>query len=340
MGKNIEILQNIKLADYSTIKVGGHAEYFCITNSRAELLQAIEWARLKDIPLTIIGWGSNTLISDNGIQGLVIVNKFSNEITISGELQRFTLKEAKAIESRLDQLDTTEYYQFADLDYDESHLPITEVKMEAGVPWTMAVNSTIAKGLTGLQYFSGIPGTVGGAVYNNMHGGTHFVSEFIKEVEVITISGEIKIIKASELEFDYDFSRFHNQPDIILAVNFNLHYGDKERALKTSMEWARRKKQQPARSLGCTWKNICEELKEKLGFDSTSMGYIVDKKLNLKGAKIGKAKISDFHAAFIETKDGATANDVYELIKLVRKTAEDKYQFSPELEIVLKGNFI
>lgn len=329
---------NEPLAPYTTLKVGGPADILYTADSTDDLVKTVKLARKHDIPVTLLGWGSNVLISDAGIKGLVIRVKSDGIKILEG---KNTKSEKITIESktkpRLGQADKEEYYDFTEIDYDESEYPIVQVQIDAGVPLPLAINALIGKGVTGLQWFAGIPGTLGGAIYNNIHGGAHFIEEFVDSVQILNEKLELETLTKEKLEFDYDYSRFHKTKETILSGIFNLRKGDSAKARATSIEWARRKKIQPARSAGCCWRNIDEETQKKLKFESNSWGYIIDKKLGLKGETRGGAKISEAHAAFIETDDTAKASDVLELMKLVYKESQEKLGIVPKPEIFLLG---
>lgn len=323
------------LAKYTTWRIGGPAEIFFQANTIDELSRAVKKANEFQIPYTILGWGSNVLISDKGIRGLVIKNA-SKEVEIKGKSET-NLPTANEIEARLNAIDTEQYYNFDDLDFDESHFPTIELTVASGVYLPYLINVTIDQGITGLQWFAGIPGTVGGAVYNNIHGGTRFFSEVVKSVYVLNEDGEFKTLQKSELDFDYDYSIFHKNKDVILSVNLILREGDKERARNTSIAWATRKKLQPANSAGCCFQNIEKPVQSDLKLESNSWGYIIDKVLGLKGKQIGNAKISDKHAAFIETQPGASSNDVLGLFELIYEESKNKLGITPKTEIFFLG---
>lgn len=326
---------NEPLAKYTTWKIGGPADIFFQANSIEELIQAVTKANELQIPFTILGWGSNVLISDRGIRGLVIKNA-SREVEIKGrsEIDFISINE---IEARLSAVDKEKYYNFEDLDFDESHYPPIHLIVASGVYLPYLINSTIEKGITGLQWFAGIPGTVGGAVYNNIHGGTRFFSEVVESVNVLTENGEFKTLNKNELDFDYDYSIFHKNKNVILSVNLILREGDKERARNTSVAWATRKRLQPANSAGCCFQNIEKSTQIDLKLESNSWGYIIDKILGLKGKVIGKAKISEKHAAFIETQPGASSEDVMGLFELIYQTSKKELGITPRTEIFFLG---
>lgn len=323
------------LAKYTTWRIGGPADMFFQANTINELSSAVKTANELNIPYTILGWGSNVLISDKGIRGLVIKNA-SKEIEIKANSETH-FPSVKEIEARLNVVDKDKYYNFDDLDYDESNSPTIEVNVASGVYLPYLINITIDKGITGLQWFAGIPGTVGGAVYNNIHGGTRFFSEVVKSVYVLNEEGEFITLSKNELEFDYDYSIFHNNNDVILSVNLILREGDKNRARETSIAWATRKRLQPANSAGCCFQNIEKTVQSELKLESNSWGYIIDKILGLKGKQIGNAKISEKHAAFIETQPGASSDDVLGLFEIIYEESKKKLGITPRTEIFFLG---
>ena len=191
--------------------------------------------------------------------------------------------------------------------------------------------------MTGLQWFSGIPGTIGGAVFNNIHGGSHFMEEYIDEAEVLTQDGQVKTISHEQMNFDYDYSRFHNSGEVILTVKLCLYKGDEEKAKKASVLWATKKKLQPHNTAGCCFQNVLPAEQKKLKLASNSWGFIIDKILGLKGKRIGGAEISPKHAAFIENRGGATAADVLGLFELIYSSAKEKLGITPKPELIFLG---
>ena len=328
---------NEPLSNHTTLKIGGKADIFYEAFNTQDLINTIKLAKYQSVPVTIIGWGSNILISDKGIRGIVIKNS-TKTIKVKGEKP---IQESKArISSRFEANKKTGSFkgiEMKDLDYDESKEMRIEVEMDSGVDLPFAIKYLIDHGVTGLQWYAGIPGTIGGAVYNNIHGGTHLLGEAIEKVKVLDKELNIRELKIKDMGFKYDKSRFHKTDEIILTVTFNLFKGDVKKARLTANEWAKRKKIQPRNSAGCTFKNISERQKEKLNLPTTATGYIIEHALNMKGYKSGGASISKDHANFIVNDGNAKAEDYLKIMKDVHKNAYEKLTIKLIPEIILLG---
>ena len=328
------------LSKHTTLGIGGQADIWYEATSTDELVNTVKLARASDIPVTILGWGSNVLISDNGIRGLVIHNK-SDKIVIEGETEVSVSSEVPKIKARLDQIEANASEQFikdfSTLDYDESNKPSVKVKMDSGVYLPYAINYLINKGITGLQWFSRIPGTIGGGIFNNIHGGSHFFSEAIESVLVLDQNNKERVIHAPDLEFDYDYSRFHHSKEIILQGHFILRKGDSQKARMIVSEWANRKKVQPNNSPGCAFANISDETKQKNNFPSNSIGWLVEKGLGLSGYQEGDIAIHDKHHNFIVNKGNGTAKEYLNVLKKITKDAKEKFDIDLITEIFFLG---
>lgn len=333
---NIEYLLEENLAKYTTIRIGGNAEIFINITSTDNLLKVLKLIEKYNLKHLILGGGSNVLIHDDGIRGVVIKNSIAG-INIKDKKVKSNNK-ISTTKARLDQLDKNNYYDFKNLDYDESQYPKIEVEIYSGTPLQFAINSLINSKITGLQWFAGIPGTIGGAVYNNIHGGTHFLYEYVDSVKVVS-KGKIVKIKAKDLKADYDYTTLQERNDFILSATFHLYLGNSELAKKTFLTWTQDKhNKQPFNSAGCCFKNLSEKEKLKYNLESSSWGYIIDKKLNLKGFKIGGASISNLHAAFIINDGQATSNDVLSILNhIYDKSKNELSGLTPKTEIFFLG---
>lgn len=334
--------ENYSLAKHSTVKIGGPAQVYCETKTNEDFIAVVTFMRKNNLPLTLLGWGANTLISDAGITGLVLKNTSQTikVLTNTGSITNsISAQEQEAIAARWqsDSQKGTFTYEFSDLDYDESQEETVLVELDSGVSLPYAINVLLNQGITGLQWYSRIPATVGGAIYNNIHGGTHFISEVIESVTVIDGSGNKKVLKKHELKTGYDVSRFHETNETIVSATFKLYKGDSEKAKYIAREWALRKAIQPGKSLGCVFQNISNEEKNSLGYPTTSVGYIVEHVLGKKGFSIGDAKVSEKHAAFIENTGRATAQDYLEVIRIIIQETKEKTGITLKPEIFFLG---
>ncbi|MEM1312770.1 MAG: hypothetical protein AAGF07_04905 [Patescibacteria group bacterium] len=341
---DLKISQKESLAPYTTWQIGGLAEYLAISNNSEELTKLVKLAIDNQINYTIIGGGSNTLISDEGIKGLVVINKSKNieilEDNKTGAIQDIEQFEADNynpwIPPRHGEEDNS-FYSFKDLDYQESGNRI-KVKLNSGVSLPWAIAWTLKNQITGLQFFAGIPGTIGGALFNNIHGGTKHFSDYFHSAKVL-VDGQLSEFKFEDFKFGYDQSVIRDQKNIVvIEVTLNLFQGDIKKAKYVASEWMKRKRTQPRRTAGCTFKNIPLEKQAELGFPTPSVGYIVDKKFGWRGKTSGDAIISQNHANFIENQSGkATAKDVINLINQIKDRADKDLGLDLETEISLLG---
>jgi UDP-N-acetylmuramate dehydrogenase len=328
------------LAPYTTLKIGGPADLLFMANTENELIQAVKLAQKHQIDWVILGWGSNVLISDQGFRGLVIRNQ-SKDIEIVGPAPKVKLHHVKSTE--VDRHDFAIIHgkrypvKFDDLDYDETHLPTQLIKVSSGFSLGHLISWSLDHGLTGLQWFNRIPGTIGGAIFNNIHGGSHYFEEYLHQITILTHDGETKTLTPDQLGLGYDQTRFHHTKDTILNATLKLYQGDVDRAKHVAMEWAKRKAIQPSNSAGCTFKNISQQDRARLGYPTTSVGYIIEWILKYSDKQIGNAKISPRHHAFIENTGKATAKDVLQLIKDIIKKTKTKTGLTLKPEIFFIG---
>lgn len=329
----------VALAPFTSVKIGGPAEVLVAIEATANLAAVVKFCHEHDIPVTILGWGANTLIADRGLRGLVIRN-LTKELTIEPDSTvpdtTATNREPITVEPRHQTTDAQR--AFSSLEYQE--LEGTErvsVIAASGWPLPTLLNSLLSQGITGLQWYSRIPATLGGAIVNNIHGGTHFLSECVESVRVVTPANEIKTLTAAECNFAYDYSRFHTSKEVLLDARLRLWRGDVTKARATVGEWAQRKSHQPQRSLGCVFQNISAEEQQRLQLPTPSVGYIIDQVLHLKGTKIGGVQISNTHAAFIENVGDATAKDYLDLAVKIHREARTALSLHLQPEIFFRG---
>lgn len=230
--KNFKTQLNEPLAPFTSWKIGGSAEVLIQTKNSQELLEVLKICLEKNLKWTILGRGSNVLISDQGLKEVVIINQSKemqildqiNQLDDLHQIQKDSQQydyESPYIEPRHSETGDKDFYSFEDLDFQESGKKQT-VKIDSGVFLPLAISWSLKNGLTGLQWFSGIPGSIGGSLYNNIHGGTHHFSEYFKLAKVLIPKTDKKaverlkdLIQKEELEtseqtIDKDFAKsFH-----------------------------------------------------------------------------------------------------------------------------------
>lgn len=314
----MEIKYNEPLAKHTYFKLGGPADQFVEAKSVEELVEAVRYAISEKLPYLVLGGGSNILVTDKGFRGLVIKNK-ANKI----ELKGFAGGVQKG------KLDLKEVV----------------VKVESGVPANLFIRYTLDQGLAGLEDMLGLPGTVGGAVYNNSHHLHSLWGDHIVEVEVLDRQGNKKTYTAREMQFSYDHSVLHKTKETVLSATFQLTRGDKTALWEIANSAVRRRAAtQPlgSASSGCMFKNISLADAMRLGLPAVagtptqSVGYLIDK-AGLKNLRVGGAYVSDRHANFVVNDGTATVKDVQGLISQIKRKIKAKYGVRLELEVILIG---
>lgn len=278
--------QNKQLAEISTFGIGGPAKYFIEVNSIDAMRQALEMCQKLNLAYIVIGKGSNSLFASKGFNGLVIQNKINF----------------------LNQIDGTTFYVGSGFSF--SHLGTITAKL----------------GLSGLEFASGIPGSVGGAVFMNAGANGMETCQHLTSVEFLDETGEIKNFSRQELLFSYRTSLFQQMKGVILSATFSL--AQLEKARDKQLEILKyRKKTQPYgdMSAGCIFQNPSD----------LSAGALIEK-CGLKGMSVGDAKVSDVHANFIINSGKATSDDVLELIELIK----DKVKHLTNQELHSEVRFI
>ncbi|HYG62442.1 MAG TPA: UDP-N-acetylmuramate dehydrogenase [Thermoanaerobaculia bacterium] len=291
------------LAPYTTFRIGGPADLFYEAENAEELARAILAAREHGAPFFLLGLGANILIGDRGFRGLVIRNR------------------ARGVEVR----------------------PAEGlVRAESGaVVWPDLIETAIAQGLSGLEHYVGIPSTVGGALWQNLHflapaparERTMFIAEVTHEAEILTAEGERQTVGVDYFEFGYDQSILHHRPDVVLAATFQLTPEEPERMrriVEENLQW-RRERHPPLDtepSAGSIFKKI----------QGIGAGRLIDE-CGLKGTAIGGAMVTPRHANIMINRGGATAADVRALIAHVQEVVERGTGYRLEPEISFVGEF-
>lgn len=308
---------NVSLAAFTTFKIGGPADYFYEAKTIDELVGAVKKGRELGMPITILGGGSNVLIGDRGIRGLVIKNS-TDTITIRGIKGTVEHGEAKGS---------------------------VFVEADSGVIFNKLVRFTVEEGLGGLEAHLGLPGTVGGAIFMNSKWTKpeSYVGDEVYQVTILTPKSEVKVVDRSYFRFAYDTSIVQKTGDIVLRVVFALVPREKEELWKIankSIAYRRESQPQGVKSPGCTFRNIskAQAIAAATPDHTTSAGFLVDH-VGLKGQVMGEAQISPIHANFIINNGHARASDVVELIEYARASVKAKFGVELVEEIVRLGEF-
>ena len=275
---------NEPLSKHTTLCIGGSADYFVEVATEDQLVSLLKFIKENSVKFFVIGGGSNILFSDEGFRGMVI--------KLSGDFCKYEIDK-------------------------------NMVACGGAISLAYLAEQTAEQGLSGFEYLSCIPGTVGGAVFGNAGVKKCSVSDIVDKVEIIDYSGNKKILTKKDINFEY---RKSNLKDcIITKIFFVLKNADKNDILETiSQERKRRIISQPigTKNAGCTFKNP----------ESDSAGRIIDS-LNLKNYSVGGIRISDVHANFFVNENNGNARDMVELIEFVKDAVYKKYNIKLETEI-------
>ena len=269
------------LAPFTTFRVGGPAEYLVEVHDAAALARMVAVAAQTGLTATILGGGSNILVSDAGIRGVVIRVR-GGAIVPEGE---------------------------------------SGVRADAGASLNSLVRWTIGRGFAGLEAWAGTPGTVGGAVFGNAHYRGRSIGERVATVRLVGGSGVIEDVPAGEMEFAYDRSRPRRTGEVVLSALFAMtatadSAGVRETARRSLAE---RRRTQPLHvpSAGCGFQNPDPAVDRVPDGIPASAGALIDR-AGLKGVALGGARVSPLHANFIVNEGGATASDIRRLIERCR----------------------
>ena len=290
------------LAPLTTFRVGGPADWLLETRSSDEILTALRLASRAGVPVTMLGGGSNVLVSDAGVRGLVIRPR-GGEVTL----------------------------------VDEDH-----VGADASVTINGLVRWTIHHGCAGLEAWAGTPGTVGGGIFGNAHFGGRLIGDLVTEVRLASRAGDAHDVPRAAMAFGYDKSRLQDTGEILLSAVFSVSRGAPAALRATAREsLAFRKRTQPldTPSAGCVFQNPDAARGDVVPPGMPwSAGALVDR-AGLKGAAIGGARVSVTHGNFIVNEGAAAARDIRALIDRCRTAVRERFGVELRDEIVYLGDF-
>lgn len=289
------------LAPLTTFRVGGPAEWLIETTNSDEIVTALSIARAAGVPVTMLGGGSNVLVADAGVRGLVIRTRGGN---------------VQAIDDG-------------------------RIRADAAVTINGLVRWTINHGRAGLEAWAGTPGTVGGALFGNAHFGGRPIGDLVAGVRLIAPDGARADIPASAMAFGYDRSRLQESGEVLLSADFCVSFGEPAALRAVAREsLAFRKRTQPldTPNAGCVFQN--PERGRDVVPDGIpwSAGALVDL-AGLKGAAAGGARVSPTHGNFIVNEGAATAAAIRVLIDRCKAAVRDRFGVELREEIVFVGDF-
>jgi UDP-N-acetylmuramate dehydrogenase len=296
--------RNEPLAPFTTFRIGGPADLLFEATSADALANAVLAAREAGVPYFILGLGANVLIGDGGFRGLVIRN-------------------------------TARAHEFRE-EGDVCHL-----WTESGAVIKELIQESVGRGWSGLEHYVGIPSTVGGAIWQNLHflspaperERTMFIAEVFESCEILSEENERKTVGADYVKFGYDDTVFHHRRDIVLSATFRLTRGDQfvlHRILQENLSW------RGGKHPWLDWHPSAGSIFKKK--EGVGAGRLVDQ-CGLKGYRRGGAQISHIHANIMVNLGNATAKDVRELIDHAQRTVEKQCGVHLEPEIGFIGEF-
>lgn len=283
---------NEPMAVHTTFRTGGEADCFIELENAEQLRQIKRYLQLVEEPYFILGNGSNLLVSDEGYRGVVLrIGSKMSDIRVEG----------------------------------------VKITAQAGAQLSRVARTAMEHGLTGLEFASGIPGTVGGGVVMNAGAYGGEMSQVVTSVSVISKDGESMELDNETMEFGYRTSTVKRHPFVVTEVSFTLAEGDKEQIqakMKELQEKRREKQPLEYPSAGSTFKR--------------PEGYFAGElimKAGMRGYQLGGARVSDKHCGFLINANHATSSDVYDLICEVQERVQERFGVSLEPEILFLGRF-
>ncbi len=284
--KNIEFLQNEPMCKHTTFRIGGSADFYVLPDNEEEMIWAFDNAYEADMPVFVCGNLSNIVFADEGFRGVVIDTRAMNRLAVDGNL----------------------------------------ILAQAGASLTSVARLALERGLSGLEFSYGIPGTVGGGVFMNAGAYGGMMSDVVYSVRAYDIATKkIVELREAECEFSYRHSVFSEGGMLVLSCVFALKDGEREsiRYLMNERMQARRDKQPlELPSAGSVFKRP----------EGYYVGAMIEE-LGLKGFRVGGIQVSEKHAGFMVNVGGGTCADLITLITIVKEKVLDAYGVALECEI-------
>jgi UDP-N-acetylmuramate dehydrogenase len=292
---------NVPLAPLTTFRVGGRADWLLESLGSDEIVTALKLANRAGVPVTLLGGGSNVLVADAGVRGLVIRPRGGVATRVGAGI----------------------------------------VRADAALTINGLVRWTITHALAGLEAWAGTPGTVGGAVFGNAHFGGRLIGELVAGVKTASRAGEVRDVPAKAMAFGYDHSRLQDSGEVLLTADFTVTPGKAAALRATARQsLAFRKRTQPLdrASAGCIFQNPQPGRDTVPDGLAWSAGALVDR-AGLKGALLGGARVSPTHANFIVNDGTATSAEIRRLIGQCQAAVRERFGVELREEIVYVGDW-
>jgi len=295
------IRERVALTGLTTFRTGGTADWMLETSDPDDLILAAQVTRELDLPLTVLGGGSNVLVADSGLRGLLIRMRHGR-IARAGS---------------------------------------SEVRAEGGVTINGLVRWTIQRGLAGLERWAGTPGTVGGAVHGNAHFDGRLVGDLVTMVGLVDREGAVSRVQRAEMKFGYDDSRVQNTDEWVLWAGFRVTAGEPSTlraAARRSLAFRKRTQPLYQSSAGCVFRNPC--LSDGLLSEDIprSAGALIER-AGMRGSRVGGAVVSSVHGNFIVNEGRATSSDVRRLIEMCRTAVAERFGVTLREELIYLGEW-
>jgi len=307
-----DIKKDILLSEHTTFKIGGKAEYFLLATKEKEIIHSIKIAKKFKIPVFVMGGGSNLLVSDKLIKGLVVKNQVKEPIVL---------------------------------------MKNNIIKAPGGIVFGKLVNYTINKSLEGLSWAGGLPGTFGGAIRGNAGAFGGEIKDSVLKVRALDNKLNLKELTNKQCKFSYRSSIFKQKNWVVLSALVKLKKGDKKKIQEISDSHINyRKERHPLEypNAGSIFKNVdfkkvpikfkklFSDKVKKDPFEIVPTAWFIIG-AGLVGKKIGGAQVSKKHSNYIVNLGGASARDVVKLINLIKQKVKKKYNINLETEIQFIG---
>jgi len=293
--------RRVPLGALTTFRTGGDAEWLVETSRPDDIVTAVRLTKELGVPLTVLGGGSNVLVGDGGVRGVVI----------------------RLRHGAIDCLD--------------AHT----VRADSGVTLNGLVRWTLHRGLGGLERWAGTPGTVGGAIRGNAHFDGRLLGDIVTAVGLVDRAGAVVRVPADEMGFGYDDSRVLHTGELVLWAEFRVDDGPPatlREAARRSLAFRKRTQPLDQASAGCVFQNPRADDGPLPDGVPRSAGALVDL-VGLKGYRIGGAVVSHVHGNFVVNEGGASARDVCAVIDRCREVVGDRFGVVLREELVYLGDF-